>query len=132
MTSKRTDAVQTLSLRDAGALPPTEEEDAGEILGDDPKRDVEVMSEPPEIDTTRYDGPPLVSVCGMRCWPCLARLTFVLVVIILLPVMALAACVVLEVVRNVDSFQKVERLISDARNASAQMFDSVIQMASLP
>ena len=131
-SADRVDSANGLvSLKDAGALPPTEEED---IIGDEenPKRDVEVMSEPPEIDTTRFDGPPLVPVCGVRCQPWVARLVFVLMVVMLVPVVALSTCLVLELVRRGDNLQKVESLMSDARNASMQMLDSVVKMATLP
>lgn len=83
------------SLAEAGGLPPASDDD--EVIGDDGvvARDVEVMSEPPEIDTTRFDGPPRPRVCGVALHPAAARILFVLMVLLLIPAAALALCLLL-------------------------------------
>lgn len=43
----------TIDLEDAGALPAPSDEEDGKVL-----RDTDILSEPPEIDTTRAELPP--------------------------------------------------------------------------
>lgn len=99
------------SLAEAGALPPASDDD---VIGDDdaPARDVEVMSEPPEIDTTRFDGPPLVKICGIGCQPIATRLMFVVVVLILLPILGFGICFLFRTVRN--NSPMVDRLVNES------------------
>ena len=96
------------TLAEAGGLPPTSEDD--DVLGDEeaPVRDVEVMSEPPDIDTTRFDGPPRVQMCGMRCKACVVRTIFILFVLLLVPIVALGMCIIVDVAsQNVPTMAKL-------------------------
>lgn len=56
MKNKTCKKKQMRALKEAGALPPTDE-------GDEEKeeKDVEVLSEPPEIDTSRAEDKPCIS-----------------------------------------------------------------------
>jgi len=115
---------KVVTLAESGGLPPTSEED--EVIGDDeeaPARDVEVMSEPPEIDTTRFDGPPLVQLCGMRCRPCVVRAIFILSVLLLLPVLAFGMCIVVNIASQ--NAPTVAQLVNQSREITAQLCSTV-------
>ena len=114
---------KVVTLAESGGLPPTSEED--EVLGDDeaPARDVEVMSEPPEIDTSRFDGPPLILVCGMRCRPCVVRTVFILSVLLLLPVLALGMCIVVNIASQ--NAPTMAQLVNRSKEITTELCNAV-------
>jgi hypothetical protein len=65
------------SLAEAGALPPSEESDEGRV-----EREVDVMSEPPEIDTTRAEERPRpIYRIGLLCCCCLPIVAVTMIVL---------------------------------------------------
>jgi len=116
-----------MTLAETRTLPPGSDDEG--IIGDEgPVRDVEVMSEPPEIDTTRFDGPPLIKLCGIRCQPIAVRLLFVLLVLTLLPVGALAICFLFQELRQ--NSPTVERMVNESKVMLKNSLQGVTSLGS--
>lgn len=109
------------TLAEVGALPPASDDD----MGDDeaPTRDVDVMSEPPEIDTSRFDGPPLVRLCGVGVQPIATHLFFATAVLTLLPVGAFLLCLSFEKLR--DHSAVMQETISLVYNETSALLGNV-------
>lgn len=91
--AKMTERSKMKDLSNAGALPPADDDDDG------PKREIDVMSEPPEIDTTRAERPPLVGArCARRAretvlvFSCLSLLSAIVVAIVFMTDLARNDC----------------------------------------
>ena len=95
LPSKKGKQSKITELAEVGALPPMSDDD--EETG---VREVEVMSEAPEIDTTRFDGPPLVGFCGLRCQPLALKLCMVITSVLFLPAVTLGTCFLVQELRK--------------------------------
>ena len=105
LPSKKGKQSKITELAEVGALPPMSDDD--EETG---AREVEVMSEAPEIDTTRFDGPPLVGFCGLRCQPLALKMCVVITSVLFLPATTFAICVLVQDLRETSAV--VEKLVN--------------------
>ena len=110
------------SLAEAGALPPTSEGSEDGIV----ERDVEVMSEPPEIDTTRAEERP-PDKRGRLCLLCVCIPLVAILIVLAITGAAYATahsnCTAVEVLNRLNNLSA-----SDLEVGAAQIYESCVKV----